>query len=302
MKQKVVIIGHGAIGGAIKSLLKIKPNITINLWDIDGRRVKKKLPLIKTVPQADFLFLCIPSRSVPPVLDTIAPMINKKTVVIAVAKGIERQSKKFIDQFLASRLGQKQPIALLYGPMLATELKRHQGGVGVVAAKKITTGRRIGGLFSQTTLATEYSTDLRGVAVVGVLKNIYALILGIADGLNWGKNKKGWLITQSIREMTRLVKKLGGKEQTVLGFAGLGDLITTGFSTDSRNSQVGRLLAESPYCPLSCEGCISLPIIVKLAGRERKKLILLKALFEVSESKHQASVVFKKVFNQTNHQ
>src|SRR3989338_844635 len=110
------------------------------------------------------------------------------------------------------------------------------------------------------------TSDVRGVAVAGVLKNIYALGLGIAHALGWGENQKGWFVSRALREMARAAELLGGTRETMLGIAGLGDLVATGFSPHSHNRTTGALFVTDPGRFPKAESINALPIIIKKLG------------------------------------
>lgn len=279
MKQNIVIIGAGEIGKAIAFILKDKGEI--NFWDKDISKAPNQKPLEKIVPQGDFLFFCVPSWAIRQAATEIEPFLNKKTIIISLAKGLEESSQKTAYQILEEVLPKESQITILSGPMIAEELIQNKSAVGVIASKNMEIFKKIEELFEgkeATNLHVEYSPDISGVALCGVLKNIYALALGIAEGLKWGSDIKGWLVSESVKEMREIVKILGGNATTVLGPAGVGDLITTGFSGYSANHQIGKELAEKNAYSKQGEGAISLPIIIQLLGKNTKNLRVLKSL------------------------
>lgn len=277
--ERVVIIGAGAIGSAIERLLRsnrIKPE----MWDIDPKKVTRRMSLSEIVPRADVMFVCVASWSVRAALASIAPHLSKQTAVVLLAKGIEPETGLTMDRFVAHALP-GQPFALLAGPMLAKEIMLGKPAAAVIATKNKKASRLIRHLFVGTTLSIDTSSDVRGVALCGVLKNIYAIGFGIADGLAWGANEKGMLATQSLNEMRDILPILGGRAETALGQAGLADLIATGFSRYSKNHALGVALAKTGKAPFQTEGRSSLPFLASMLGKRTRQVPLLEMLVQV---------------------
>lgn len=172
---------------------------------------------------------------------------------------------------MAEVLPAKQLFLVLSGPMLARELAGGKRGFAVLAAKNKKDFSRVADIFKETKLELMYSSDLRGVSLCGVLKNIYAVGLGIIDGLEAGSNSKGEYAALAICEMAEIIKILGGKKETALGTAGAGDLIATAFSPLSRNRKTGEELGKTNVCCLQSEGSRSVGPVVKLLGKNAAK-------------------------------
>jgi glycerol-3-phosphate dehydrogenase (NAD(P)+) len=296
MKQKICIIGAGEIGYAIGQILKNQTN-EILFWDKDSSKVPAQKPLSRTVPSADFLFLCVPSWTVREVMAGVTPFLSKKAVVVSLAKGIEQTTNKSMDELLEEFVPCGR-IVILGGAMLAKELQQGLGGVGAVGARSQKVCRKLTRLFGGTDLCIECISDTRGVALAGVLKNIYAVGLGIADGLGWGNNKKGWLVAQAVKEMALIIKALGGKKESAYSAAGLGDLIATGYSPYSRNRRVGEELVKTGTCCLESEGSRALPIFVSAARRQGLSLPLLAVLETIFVKNQDVKTSFEKLFKE----
>lgn len=295
MKNKIVIIGAGEIGQAIKKVLQLKSGI-IELWDKDISKNPNQKPLVDIVPSADFLFLCVPSWTMREALNSFLQYLNKKTITISLTKGIEEKTSKTTADILEELLPNKAHYALLIGPMLAEELMQGMVGIGVAASHNRETCNKIKALFIDTNLWIECSTDVCGTALAGVLKNIYAVGLGIADALNLSGNFKGWLTQKAVKEMAEIIKLKGGLEKTAFGSAGFADLIATGFSSYSRNRQVGeKLVKTGKYC-LKSEGLNSLSSVLKLLSRDDiDRLLFLQALKKVVIQHKDAKTIFEKI-------
>ena len=179
--------------------------------------------------------------------------------------------------------------------MLAEEIGIGMFGSGFAASDRQDHAKALISLFSETNLNLLYSSDVLGVAWVGVLKNIYSIGLGIAQALNLGDNFRGWYAGQAISEMSEIVKILGGDSKTVLTPNGIGDLIATGFSQYSQNHELGKEIVKNGTKSIHSEGLSSLPALLYTLGDRVSKLTLLTALKNVIIENRNAKEIFRKV-------
>jgi len=128
------------------------------------------------------------------------------------------------------------------GPAIAIEMARGMPTAVIVAFQDESAARRVQTLLQNDWVKVDTTTDLRGLELCSTLKNVYAIALGICDGMGLGANTKAFVGTLAIGEMARICAALGGRAETVHGLAGLGDLLTTGYSRHSRNRTLGELL------------------------------------------------------------
>lgn len=306
MKKHVSIIGAGKIGSAIKKLLMNNKNISLLMWDKDETRVSGQQELKHVVSSADFIFICIPSWVLPAALTSFTHFLKKDTVVISVTKGIVslpaskgKTAMKVVPHLFDELLPKAQSYALLSGPMLADELEQGRIGAATLAAKRNETYQKIKPLFKNSNLILEYCSDVFGVALCSVLKNMYAIILGISDGLELGYNTRGYLVSTALKEMEIIVSVLGGKKTSAFTYAGLGDLIATGSSMHSRNYTVGKELALHGECTTESEGRASLQALFGfLKGRSsQKELPLLYVLSSILLEKKEVKKTVKHYFD-----
>lgn len=271
--RHIAIIGAGNIGQAIAHILK-DGKTAIALWDKKPRKVPRQKPLASIIPAAQAVFLCVPSSAIAEAGEEVRPFLSRGAVIVSIAKGIEKRSGKTIDKLLSGTLP-GQPVLLLSGPMLAAELLAGSGGAAIAASKSASARALIADLFRKTELHVRTSKDVQGTAIAGVLKNIYALLLGALDGMGYGWNAKGLLAGEILNEMADILPLLGGSRETAHSPAGFGDLIATGMSPASRNHQVGSVLATGSKGPRASEGTASLPFITKRLGKRTKRFPLL---------------------------
>lgn len=298
MSKNIVIVGAGEIGLSLGRILRTK-EFLVKFWDKNPKTIElwggEEQSLPEIIPSAEVIFLCVPSWAVREALIYITPYLNKKTILVAVSKGIETGTLKTIDHIFSSQLPKSQPWALLSGMMLAEEIREGLFAGGVVATNKSSISQEIINLFSSTNLYLEKTNDLHGTALCGVLKNVYSLVLGISYGLNLGENARGFLVVRSLTEMKKIISLLGGKQETVFGVAGLGDFIATGFSNFSKNHQAGIALTKNKISPIQSEGLNSLSSLIILLGVKYKKFPILRSLYEIVQGNLDASEGFKEI-------
>lgn len=298
LKTKVAIIGAGAIGRAIHATLKRTGAVSVSLYDSDPRNPASGNSLESAVKSAEIVFLCVPSQAESAATREILPFLGRKAGVISFAKGIEADTGAFMNAVLRSRLPVGQPFGFFGGPMLSKEVLTLSGGAGVIGSRSHSLRRRLKKLFQGTTIRIETTADARGVALSGMLKNVYACAMGIAEGLLWGDNKRGWLGCAAISEMLALTKLLGGKRETFLGAAGIGDFLATGFGASSRNRKMGEEMARLGKVGYKAESFYSVAPLIKILGKRRVDFPLLSAVHAVMATKKPAAAAFDALFLQ----
>jgi glycerol-3-phosphate dehydrogenase (NAD(P)+) len=289
MNKKVLVIGAGRIGGAIGKILE-KKHIQAEFFDADPSKVPGQKPLNETVPVVDMIFLCVPSWGIRDAVKAFGQYLADKTIIVFLAKGIEEKTYKRADELLSDLLP-KQRHVLISGPMLAEELATSLSGRGVCVSLHEPAASEVRDIFSNTNLVLEHSTDIRSIALAGVLKNIYAVGLGIADALEMGSNFKGWYVGQVLMEMSGIIEAFGGDGRAAYSCAGLGDLVATGFSPHSRNRGVGESLIKEGSAPKG-EGTVSLPSVISMLGIKAQTFPVLMALKKIILEKKNAKSEF----------
>ena len=164
-------------------------------------------------------------------------------LLVSLTKGIEAESFKLMSQIL-EEVAPEARIGVLSGPNLAREVAEHALTATVVASEDEVLCQRVQAALHGRTFRVYASQDRFGVELGGALKNVYAIMAGMAVALGMGENTKSMLITRALAEMTRFAVKLGANPMTFLGLAGVGDLIVTCSSAKSRNYQVGFALGQ----------------------------------------------------------
>jgi glycerol-3-phosphate dehydrogenase (NAD(P)+) len=188
------------------------------------------------------VFVALPSSALRQVLQPLAEQLSGK-LLISTTKGIEAKSFKLMSQILEEVAPQAR-VGVLSGPNLAREVAEHALTASVIASEDEELCLRVQEVLHGRTFRVYASGDRFGVELGGALKNVYAIIAGMAAALGMGENTRSMLITRALAEMTRFAVQLGANPMTFLGLAGVGDLIVTCSSAKSRNYQVGYALGE----------------------------------------------------------
>lgn len=212
--------------------------------------------------------------------------------IVGAAKGLEAESFLRMSEVIASEMPEalKHRVLALSGPSIAHELSRGVPTAVVLAGPDPALARAVRRDLQTPILRLQISRDVAGVELGGVLKNAYALALGLCDGLGLGLNTKAALLCRSLPEMARLGVALGGRRATFYGLAGLGDLVGTGLSDHSRNRRMGEAIARRrrpdqplPELPGVVEGLRSVKLALSLAARKSMRVPVLEGLAAVIE-------------------
>jgi len=265
--QKIAIIGTTSWGITLGILL-VNKGIDIRLWartEREANKIMKKgldqtrFPDIAIPPQmvitsqmdeamddVNAVIMAVPSATMRQNISHVESHLDKKTLIVSAAKGLEIGSNKRMSQVIAEEIDPhlQSNICVISGPNLAREIMRDLPAAAVVAAEEAGTARKAQRLLTTPNFCVFTHTDVTGVELAGALKNIIALGAGIADGLGYGDNAKAAFMTRGLTEITALGMALGANPLTFSGLAGLGDVIATCASPLSRNHYVGTELAK----------------------------------------------------------
>jgi len=289
----VAVIGAGSWGTTVAALTAV--NTPTVLWarrrelaaEINAARVNPEylpnfvLPeelhatdsLAEAVSHADVVVMAVPSHGYRDVAVEAAASIRPWVPIVSLAKGLERTTLKRMSEVTTDAMP-GHPVAVLTGPNLAKEILSGQPAASVVAINDVTIGRELQRIFSRPSLRVYTNSDVIGCEVAGVVKNVIAIAAGMAQGMGFGDNTRATLITRGLAEMTRLGVAMGGRPETFAGLAGMGDLIATCSSKQSRNNMVGLQLGEGRTIEdilaatnMVAEGVKSSPSVLDLARR-----------------------------------
>ena len=260
---RVGVVGAGSWGTTIASMAALNTStmlwarsaLTAEVINAEHRNPaylgKRVLPtkliashdLEEVVRDADVVVMAVPSQGFREVLHAAAAHVRPGVPIVSVAKGLEQGSLMRMSEVIASELP-GHPAAVLTGPNLAQEIMDGQPAASVVAIDDETIARELQRIFSNPRLLIYTNPDVVGCEVSGVVKNVIAIAAGMAGGMGFGNNTRATLITRGLAEMTRLGTAMGGTPATFAGLAGMGDLIATCSSLQSRNTSVGMALGR----------------------------------------------------------
>lgn len=298
MKKQVQVlcIGAGEIGNAISHLLSVS-KVKHESWDAVSGKVINQKPLDVLVSNANVIFFCIPSWALVSTLELVVPFLSEKTICVFVSKGIEKQTGWFLDELVKECLPKAQPKAFLLGPMLAEEITKAKGSAAVLATISKTVFETVEELFPKTQIYLKHQTDVKSFVRISVLKNVYAILMGIAHGCEYGSNKKGWLCSEMLQEMQKIMKNWKCNSDIVLSLSGIGDFIATGFSDFSLNQEVGNMLVSQKAITKRSEGLESLSVMQHLfTSTELKKYPLLSILLLSVLKKKNPKILLDQLF------
>jgi glycerol-3-phosphate dehydrogenase (NAD(P)+) len=199
--------------------------------------------LEEAVRHADVLVVGVPSHGIRDVLTEAAEYVRPWVPVLSLAKGLEPTTRLRATQVIGEVL-EGHPVGLLAGPNLAREILDGFAAAAVIAMRDEAVACSLQPLFHSSRFRVYRNDDLIGSELGGVLKNIVAIAMGMADGLGVGDNTRAMVLARGLAEMTRLGEAMGGEPRTFAGLTGLGDLMATCSSRLSRNRRVGEELAR----------------------------------------------------------
>ena len=262
--MRVAIVGAGNFGTAVANMVA-RNGVDTYLWMRDreqlaeiracgenrrylpghplAERVQPTADLALAVGASDLLFVTVPSASFRAVADELRGLAKPGTYAISATKGIETQGFRLMSQLLEEALPSAK-VGVISGPNLAEEMADGRAAGTVVASRHEELCSAVQDLLKSRTFRVYASDDVYGVELGGALKNIYAIVCGLATTLEVGQNALAMVITRSLAEMGRFAVALGANPFTFLGLAGVGDLFATCTSPLSRNFQLGARLAQ----------------------------------------------------------
>ncbi|UJJ31343.1 NAD(P)H-dependent glycerol-3-phosphate dehydrogenase [Halopseudomonas maritima] len=306
-KASVCVLGGGSFGTTLANLMA-REGVPVTLWLRDpdvARQISEQHENPRYLPgvalderlsvttdinaalaAAELVFLAIPSGAFRTVLQQIGSQLAGKQVV-STTKGIEQPGFLMMSQIVEQEAPAAH-VAVLSGPNLAKEIAAGELTATVVASEDEQLCRDVQAVLGCANLRVYASQDRYGVELGGALKNVYAIISGMAAALGMGENTKAMLITRALAEMTRFAVHMGANPLTFLGLAGVGDLIVTCVSPQSRNFQVGHALGMGETLEQSvarlgqvAEGVNTLKVLKQKAAEEGVYMPLVDGLYAI---------------------
>jgi len=284
--QNIVFLGAGAIGTALGNSLAIRPDLNVSLLSIEKDVVEtitnshinqKYFPNIRLshelkattdqniLKDADVVFIALPSVAVVDYMQVIRLLLPEKAILINLAKGFGCHDQ-IISQCLAEHL--PNPVCALKGPSFAREIVNNSPTAFTLASTDGELCKLLEPLFDETNIFIDTTTDLLGVEIVSILKNIYAILIGIVDAHFNSPNLRFMMFTRAFNEMRKILIHFGGHEETMFHYCGIGDFGLTALNDLSRNRTLGLLIGKGFFNEgipnkVVLEGRIAMSIILK---------------------------------------
>lgn len=294
-KYPVLILGHGEMGQAMEYWLRPRHDVVI--WQ---RRPKSGQPLdlSATVARSDFVFFCLPAAPHFELATQLRPALRDTTICLSIAKGLD-DSGRTAAQVFYEVFAEDIPWGVLHGPMISEEIRAGRPAFADFASLHPEAHARLQSLFAGAPFAIRATRDVFGASWSAVLKNVYAILFGVADGLDLGDNMRGWLAVETVREIETIVTALGGSATTPYSLAGLGDLITTATSAGSHHHELGRKLARGEPVALDGEGIHTLKTLYARRPFRLEPYPLLRVMHDIVEDPTRARAIVEALLQQS---
>jgi glycerol-3-phosphate dehydrogenase (NAD(P)+) len=319
MTMRVAVIGAGSWGTTVAHLCA--KNVPTTLWarrdDVavevrDQSRNSAYLAgfdltpslhatsaLEEAVSSADVLVMGVPSHGMREAARELASYLRPWVPVVSLSKGLEQGTRLRMTQVLEEELP-GHPCGVLTGPNLAKEILAGGAAASVIAMDDPVIAEALQELFSTDLFRVYTNTDVIGCEVAGALKNVMAIASGMADGLGTGDNTRSAVITRGLAELTRLGCAMGGHQLTFAGLAGMGDLIATCISPQSRNRYVGEQLGKGrtieeviDEMSMVAEGVKTSKVVMELAGEHGVDLPIAEEVYHVVHEGRSAADAYR---------
>jgi len=290
--QRISVLGGGAWGTALAQTCA-RAGRSVTLWEheagnaeqLESKRESRFLPGVKLddaikvtrdlteAAKNDAILLVVPAQAMRSVVKSLAQSMTNGTPLIACAKGIEHGTHKFMTEIIAECAPTATP-AILSGPSFAADVARGLPTAVTLAAADAKIAEALAQAMASASFRPYHSTDVRGVEIGGAAKNVLAIASGIVTGRGLGASASAALTTRGFAELTRFGKAYGAKPETMTGLSGLGDLILTCSSPQSRNFSFGVALGKGEKLDGAAhgklaEGAFTAPVLLEMA-REKK--------------------------------
>jgi len=282
--DRIAVVGAGAWGTALANVIA-RAGRTVLLAAREGADVLAKTresprlpgvqldarvavaPVGTELSGYDAILLAVPSQNMRAAARAIASTLRQGTPVIACAKGIERSTHRFMSEVIAEAAPTALP-AILSGPSFAADVARGLPAAVTLATREQAVAAALTGALGSATLRPYHSTDVRGVEIGGAAKNVLAIAAGIVAGRGLGASAAAALVTRGFAELFRFGRAFGARPETLTGLSGLGDVILTCSSAQSRNFSYGVALGRGDPAQAGhalAEGIFTAPVLIEMA-------------------------------------
>ena len=242
--------------------------------------------IAEALTDAELVFLAVPSQSLRGNLQEWGAHLPKSAILVSLMKGVERDTGLRMSEVIAQTTGfPHSQIAVVSGPNLATEIAGQQPAASVAASSSRDTAIRVAEVSSNDYFTTFTNNDVIGTEFGGILKNLIAVAIGIVNGVGYGENTKASIMTRGLAEISRFAVAYGAQPNTMIGLAGLGDLIATSESPLSRNHKAGEMLGRG----------YSIREVIKRMSQTAEGLASVKPILALADEKNIAMPIVEQV-------
>lgn len=311
----IAVIGGGAWGSAL-ALTCARAGRKVTLWEpaagyaaqlmktrespfLPGLKIDDSIALagdVADVVRASALLLVVPAQAMRAVATIVAPQLTRGTPLIVCAKGIERATKKFMSEVIAECAPNAVP-AILSGPSFAADVARGLPTAVTLAANDGKLAGELAHAIGSISFRPYHSTDVRGVELGGATKNVLAIAAGAVAGRGLGASAAAALITRGFAELVRFGKAYGAKTETMTGLSGLGDLLLTCSSPQSRNFtfgvNLGRGQKPDEIGGGLAEGVFTAPVLLEMAHERSVDMPIASAVAALLDGKVNVDVAIE---------
>lgn len=251
MANTVSVIGAGAFGTAL-ALAFARAGRDVLLYGRDADRCAKAAHETGITPHSDLaraaspslIVMAVPTQNLREASTALAPLLHGNRAILSAAKGIERNRGLFVTQILHEMLGDAHRFGVLSGPSFAADITRGLPTAISLAMDDLDEAGRIAAHLGSNSLRLYHTGDVRGVEIGGAAKNVLAIAAGIVAGMGLGESARAAMIARGFAELRRFADAFGGRPETLMGLSGLGDLLLTASSPQSRNFSLGLGLGQ----------------------------------------------------------
>lgn len=313
-QERVVVVGGGnwgttfakvvADGGRDVTLVVRRPELAAEINEAHRNtlylpgvnlpaRIRATCDTRSAVADGSIIFLSVPAQSARENLEEFSSALSPNAAIVSLMKGVERSTGKRMSEVIsevAHLHGDR--VAAASGPNIALEIAREQPTAIVVASQSRDLAVRVAQVARNSYLRSYVNEDVIGTEFGGVLKNLIAIAIGICDGVGFGENTKASIMTRGLAEITDFAVALGASRDTMMGLAGMGDLIATCMSPLSRNFTAGRLLGQgysyqdvNSRMEQTAEGLRSVSSILQIANSRRVPMPIVQQIADVLQGK-----------------
>ena len=324
--KSVAVLGGGSFGTVLANLAASN-GYNVSLWVRDSEQALRinseganttyhpELKLSKNITASDnleevlnnrsIIFIATPSIVFEQIVIRVSDYIDEKPYLVSCTKGILDDPFRLLSDIISSKL--KNTIGVLSGPNLAKEIADEKIAGTVIASPDESLINIVKSVLSSETFKIYSSKDMQGVEMAGALKNIYAVICGMAESLKVGENAIGLILTRSMAEMSRFAVAKGANPITFLGLSGMGDLVATCMSTLSRNYQLGFNIGSGMSLSKAkesvgqvAEGVRTLEVVLKESSKLNIKMPLVESMYNIIYNNASPNTLIDDLINNPN--